>query len=117
MHMRPVIQRIGIAAVLIGIVLLNAVGTDEINAQEIDGAFAPAVMPGSVPQGVVSASAEPSGPAKSTLRRLDLAVMHLDYLFLDEVVAGRGGVMTPEVEMAIALVDYLLLPEVAVSAS
>ncbi len=47
-----------------------------------------------------------------SLNRLDLANAHVQYLFLDEVGAGRSGEMTPEVYAALWHLHYLQLPEV-----
>lgn len=51
-----------------------------------------------------------SGPF--SISRLELANAHVEYLFLDEVVAGRNGAMTPEVYAALSQLHYLQLPEV-----
>jgi hypothetical protein len=50
--------------------------------------------------------------AHRPMSRLALANAHVKYMYLDEVVAGRHGAMTPEVYQARALLEYLLLPEV-----
>ena len=47
-----------------------------------------------------------------SMSRLELANAHVEYLFLDEVVAGRNGAMTAEVYAALWLLHYLQLPEV-----
>ncbi len=48
----------------------------------------------------------------SSISRLELATAHVEYLFLDEVVAGRNGAMTPDVRAALWHLHYLQLPEV-----
>jgi len=45
---------------------------------------------------------------------VDLAAMHLEYLLLDEVVAGKGPTGDLDIDLAAAELNYLLLPEVAI---
>jgi hypothetical protein len=51
------------------------------------------------------------------LNCVDLARMHLEYLLLDEVIAGKGTAVDADIDRAVAHLNYLLLPEVAADGS
>jgi hypothetical protein len=89
-------RAIGIAAVLLGLATSGAL------------AATPAVVAG------CEAEEARTAPAMDSI---DLAVFHLDYLLLDEVIAGRGPAIAREIDLAIQRLAYLLLPEVMAGAA
>jgi len=89
-------RAIGIAVVLLGLVAGGALAAK--------------------PSAVAGCEAEEAG-IPPALDSIEFAVFHLDYLLLDEVIAGRGPAITREIDLAIQQLAYLLLPEVMAGAA
>ena len=107
--------RIGIVAVVIGMLAIGLGEAHALGDKSGTDAGDSIATTRDAPPFTAADEQTVNDPTRPTLTRLDLAIMHVEYLFLDEVVAGRGGAITPEVEMALARLDYLLQPEVIAS--